>query len=193
MDQSTDQQQRSRQGQGQGQQQPQRGDSENPRVDYLERLNTSGHRAGLLQGARADAALYCCLHCRYRVVQGCVVLFNELLLAPLESLIFTVQLVGEVLDLWRGLRLLLPLLPLVCAHGMPFLLLLLCQRLHILQLSHMLVLFLMVLQVCLSCILRGVEHAEMGVEAGCCLAFSLVPAMVRTHPRYNLTWLSPTG
>ena len=76
-----------------------------------------------------------------------MVLFDERLLAPLESLVFTVQLVGEALHRWRGLRLLLPLLPLVCAHRMPSPLLLLCQRLHILQLSRMLVLLLLVLQV----------------------------------------------
>ena len=60
--------------------------------------------------------------------------------------------------------------------------LLLCQRLHILQLSRMLVLLLMVLQVRLSCILRNVEEAEVVLVAGRCVALSLVPAMVCSHP-----------
>ena len=49
---------------------------------------------------------------------------------------------------------------------MSSLLLLLCQRLHTLQRSRMLVLLLLVLQVRLSCILRGAEAAEMVVVAG---------------------------
>ena len=58
-----------------------------------ESVATPGHRAGLLHGVTADAALCYCLHCRYLLVQGCVVFFDELLLAPLESLVCTMQLV----------------------------------------------------------------------------------------------------
>jgi hypothetical protein len=45
------------------------------------------------------------------------------------------------------------------------------------QPSIMAMLFLMVLQVRLSCLLRGAEGAEVVVAAGCCVALSLVPAM----------------
>ena len=46
------------------------------------------------------------------------------------------------------------------------------------QPSTMAMLFLMVLQVRLSCLLWGAEHAEVVVVAGCCGACSLVPAPV---------------
>ena len=52
-----------------------------------ERVPTSRHRAGLLHCVTADAALCCCLQCRYHLLEGCVALFDELLLAPLESLV----------------------------------------------------------------------------------------------------------
>ena len=73
-----------------------------------ERVATSRHRAGLLHGTRADAALCYCLHRRYLLLHGCVVLFDELLLAPLESLVFALQLVGGMLEIWCMLT--LPLL-----------------------------------------------------------------------------------
>jgi hypothetical protein len=41
---------------------------------------------------------------------------------------------------------------------------------------------LLVLQVHLSCILRGFEGAEVVLVAGRCGALSIVPAMVRSHP-----------
>jgi hypothetical protein len=49
------------------------------------------------------------------------------------------------------------------------------------QPSTMAMLFLMVLQVRLSCLLRGAEVAEVVVVAGCCVALSLVPALHWTH------------
>jgi hypothetical protein len=68
------------------------------------------------------------------------------------------------------------------------------------QPGNMAMLFLMVLQVHLSCLLRGAEGAEVVVVAGCCAALSLVPApvfkytletsraLVRPHEKVLLHW-----
>jgi hypothetical protein len=51
-----------------------------------------------------------------------------------------------------------------------------------LQLLRVAMRFLMVLQVRLTCLLWGAEGAKVVVAAGCCVAFSLVPALVWIHP-----------
>jgi hypothetical protein len=131
-----------------------------------------------------------------------VVLFDEHLLAPLESLVFALQLVGEVLEIWCLLTLPLYAASLLHEHC---LFLLLFSLLTCVQASGVLaaallfythvrdgvrsgksapfvavialkpgvcgcrlvrVALLMVLQVRLSCILRGVEAAELVEAAG---------------------------
>jgi hypothetical protein len=62
-----------------------------------------------------------------------VVLFDELLLAPLESLVFALQLVGEVLEIWCLLT--LPLLAAFLLHDHFFLFLLLLILLTCVQAS----------------------------------------------------------
>ena len=56
---------------------------------------------------------------------------------------------------------------------------LLLLLLLLLQLLRMLL--LVVVQVCLGCLLRGVEDAEVVVAAGWCVASSLVPVTVWSH------------